>query len=110
MLLAQAGFDVLMGAGAGAYYAWIQSILQSIPAAPPTYMVPAAGVLPLFGGLILALFGAAAVWGLANRRPWSWLTCIAIAGIHLVLNPCCSPLALVIIGSLVRADVREWID
>ncbi|MCO4744766.1 MAG: hypothetical protein KC912_08255 [Proteobacteria bacterium] len=109
MLLGQAVFDVVMGASAGAYYAWIQTVLQNIPSAPPAYMVPAAGLVPFLGGAVLAASGLLCVWGLATRRPWAWLISLAIAGVHLVLNPCCSPLSLVIIGLLIRTDVREWV-
>ena len=111
-LLLQAAFDLFFGATVGAYYGWMMTLLQQVPGASAS-----SAVLPLLGAGVPSLIGfsgaALAVvttWGLSTRKPWVWLAGIATAAIHLFLNPCCSPLALVILFVFLREDVRSWIE
>ena len=107
-LIAQAIFDLLAALGVGAYYGWAMSLAAQVSGGG--WWLPAAsGGLPLVVGVALAVATAASAWALSTRHPTAWLSGVGVCAVHLVLNPCCAVLPIVVIALLVRNDVRQWL-
>ncbi|TNE84801.1 MAG: hypothetical protein EP330_27735 [Deltaproteobacteria bacterium] len=108
-LIAQACFDVVAGAGFGAYYGWAMSLAAQV-SGQSMWVPVASGVLPTLMGVAIAMATAGAAWALSTRHATAWIGGLAVCALHLVLNPCCAPLPALIIALFLREDLRDWLE
>lgn len=101
--------DMVVWLGAVAGYGWASSLGLQAGVLSVTNVV-----LSTLGPLALALafmcLGVFASWALSAQKPWGWFLALVFSALHLAVNPCCSPLALLLLGLLLHPDNRSLLE
>ena len=108
-LFATLAGDMVVWLAAVAGYGWASmAALQAGVLSTTNVVLTTLGPLSL--ALAFVLLGVLSSWALSAGKPWGWLLGVVFSALHLAVNPCCSPLALLLLGLLLHADNRALLD